>query len=117
MTDNRQFIKELEDAGLYDLLMELHEQTHSPTNCFCTTEVSGPYRKVLEVIAQRDQQRLAAVLAEMPKKYEAPGLHRSELSDREYTKQVYYNLGVGHCESAITATLAPDTTNGVEETQ
>lgn len=47
---NPALVKRLEAAGLYDVLMGLHEQKHDPHNCFCTTAVSGPYRKVLTII-------------------------------------------------------------------
>lgn len=58
--------KQLEQAGLYDALVYLHEQEHDANNCFCTTEISGAYSKVLDIFHRYTQKMiLAEILAEL----------------------------------------------------
>jgi len=52
--DSELLRKQLEDLGLYNVLIHLHEHEHT-AYCFCTTEISGPYRKLLDIIAQSTQ--------------------------------------------------------------
>lgn len=41
--------KYFEANGGYDALVYIHSQKHLKNGCFCTTEISGAYRKVLDV--------------------------------------------------------------------
>lgn len=43
--------KQLERAGLYDILSSVHE-SHEDEDCFCTTEIAPFYRQLLHLIKQ-----------------------------------------------------------------
>lgn len=49
--------KQLEKAGLYDVLVHLHEQKHNEEDCFCTTEIAGAYTKLLSLISAHTEAK------------------------------------------------------------
>lgn len=48
--------KQLERAGLYDILSSVHE-SHEDEDCFCTTEIAPFYRQLLRLIKQYGNSR------------------------------------------------------------
>lgn len=50
--------KQLEKAGLYDVLVHLHEQKHNEEDRFCTTEIAGAYTKLLSLISAHTEAKV-----------------------------------------------------------
>jgi hypothetical protein len=68
-----------------------------------------------QLMVQRDQQRLAAVLEALPKSIRIRSSPKTEDQKMRAMWDRGHNNVLDECRAAVTAALAPDTTNGVEE--